>query len=41
MRAVAAVLVVLGLAVAIAPEQVPALTIPGSDMEMPAMSMGG
>ena len=40
-RAVAAVLVVLGLAVAIAPEQVPALTIPGSDMEMPAMSMGG
>ena len=40
-RAVAVVLVALGLAVAIAPEQVPALTIPGSDMEMPAMSMGG
>jgi predicted metal-binding membrane protein len=40
-RAVAAVLVVLGLAVAFAPEQVPGLTIPGSDMEMPAMSMDG
>ncbi len=40
-RAVAAVLVVLGLAVAIAPQQVPGLTIPASDTEMPAMSMGG
>jgi predicted metal-binding membrane protein len=38
-RAVAVVLVVLGLAVAIAPESVPGLTIPGSDDAMPAMSM--
>ena len=40
-RAVAAVLVVLGLVVAFAPERVPGLTIPGSPMAMPAMSMDG
>ena len=40
-RAVAAVLVVLGLAVAFAPERVPGLTIPGSPEAMPAMSMDG
>jgi predicted metal-binding membrane protein len=40
-RAVAVVLAVLGLAVAFAPEQVPGLTIPGSRMVMPAMTMGG
>ena len=39
-RAVAVVLAVLGLAVAIAPDKVPGLTIPGSPEAMPAMGMG-
>ncbi|HEX5924345.1 MAG TPA: DUF2182 domain-containing protein [Baekduia sp.] len=40
-RAVAVVLVVLGLGVAFAPDEVPGLTIPGSPDAMPAMTMGG
>jgi predicted metal-binding membrane protein len=40
-RGVAAVLVVLGLVVAFAPERVPGLTIPGSPEARPAMSMDG
>ena len=40
-RAVAAVLMVLGVLVAFAPERVPGLTIPGSPEAMPAMSMDG